>query len=603
MNRLESSWSRSNSRKAKPCGDVGPAGTRRAWIGAVLSTVLALAFAGNAHAQTRGQASLTLTGSNAALCLNNVTDWSLTKTSPSPVVQAGEPITWTVTATRGATSSDTLKVSGFVAVTNTGSAPATIGNIVVNLQRQRIISGRQRWVSASVDVADATSGDAATSAKIVAAASQETVAWNALWNAPATYAVSGSQGTFSENAGSGSLSFTDADGNTAWAITPQVTIPVGSTVRLLFQASYNNSVLGIAPGESVRSEVIVSFGNAGARGGSGATATNIDINGNGGIDPDEANVRSVPTRLTNVVPALERCHDTVTLTDPGLAVEGAASVDGFDNGGIGDGLVISESGTYTVTTTTVNLPDADDSGIVCNTAYLSSPSDTVEVVIGTDPGTGLPILHTFVCCDAVDLSAEDCVTVVDSDEPPRWGDGDFATYSQGGYGGPGAPYQLLADNFASVFSEGIEIGIPGAGGYSLKFTSAAAVQAFLPAKGTASVLTADLINPTSSSAGVFAGQVLTLKINIALSDAGVTPNALGSFGDLYYNDQDGAGSLHNKTVREILAAMEVALGGGPLPAGYTISSLNALADSLNTEAFHEGLVGSFAQYLSLTPWP
>jgi hypothetical protein len=39
------------------------------------------------------------------------------------------------------------------------------------------------------------------------------------------------------------------------------------------------------------------LGNADALGGSGATATNIDINGNTTIDSDEANVRTVPSRI------------------------------------------------------------------------------------------------------------------------------------------------------------------------------------------------------------------------------------------------------------------------------------------------------------------
>ena len=55
-----------------------------------------------------------------------------------------------------------------------------------------------------------------------------------------------------------------------------------------------------------RFEVIVTFGNSGPRGGSGASGKNIDINGNGSIDTQEACVRSVPTRLTVAVPGGSR---------------------------------------------------------------------------------------------------------------------------------------------------------------------------------------------------------------------------------------------------------------------------------------------------------
>ena len=54
-----------------------------------------------------------------------------------------------------------------MAVTNTGSGPATIGHIVVNLQKRQGNS----WVTKSSDVANAAQGDAATTAKIDAAAS------------------------------------------------------------------------------------------------------------------------------------------------------------------------------------------------------------------------------------------------------------------------------------------------------------------------------------------------------------------------------------------------------------------------------------------------
>jgi hypothetical protein len=102
------------------------------------------------------------------------------------------------------------------------------------------------------------------------------------------------------------------------------------------------------------------------------------------------------------------------------------------------------------------------------------------------------------------------------------------------------------------------------------------VQDYLPAGGTPGRLTIDLVDPQSSSAGVFGGQVLALKLNIALSDGGATPPGLG---DLYYiNPGD---TLHGLTVRQILAAAETALGGGPRPAGYSYAALSTLCDSLN----------------------
>jgi len=62
----------------------------------------------------------------------------------------------------------------------------------------------------------------------------------------------------------------------------------------------------------------VSFGNAGARGGSGASAPGFEIDGIDGYDINEdgAYVRSVPTRTSLTVPATcINCNQIVNLTD------------------------------------------------------------------------------------------------------------------------------------------------------------------------------------------------------------------------------------------------------------------------------------------------
>jgi len=194
-------------------------------------TVLGVAGAGYAASTTSGgQASITLSGSDVALCNHNNTSWDLSKVvTGTPTVEAPS-VTWTVTATKVGVSHTILEVNGFVAVTNTGSAPAPVGNIVINLQRQR----GNKWVSASADVVTAYAGDAAKSANILATQSAESTTSNAQWNSPATYLVSGAQGTFKENAASGTVEFTDADYNTAFSLQPGYTIPVGATVNLLY---------------------------------------------------------------------------------------------------------------------------------------------------------------------------------------------------------------------------------------------------------------------------------------------------------------------------------------------------------------------------------
>jgi hypothetical protein len=163
------------------------------------------------------QASITLTNSDAKYCYTSNNLWDLSKTVTGNTVENGVgTVTWTVTATKDSSGAPTFTVHGGLTVTNSGTAPATIGNIVVNLQKPNSPKrgSNAPYVSIAADVANATNGDAATSAKIVAAGSQENQATNAAWLTN-NYTVSGAQGTFTETAGSGTLEFTDASDNTA----------------------------------------------------------------------------------------------------------------------------------------------------------------------------------------------------------------------------------------------------------------------------------------------------------------------------------------------------------------------------------------------------
>lgn len=163
------------------------------------------------------------------------------------------------------------------------------------------------------------------------------------------------------------------------------------------------------------------------------------------------------------------------------------------------------------------------------------------------------------------------------------GDNDYCTYTQGGWGsktcGSGNnPGKLLSKNFCKIYSKYVEIGIPGSGGYSIKFTSAGEIADFLPAGGKAGKLKCDATNPNSTNAGVFAGQVLALQLNVDFSKAGYIKAGFGAL--KLFNT--GNSQLDGKTVTQVLAAANIALGGGALPYGYTnISQLNDLVTKLN----------------------
>lgn len=162
----------------------------------------------------------------------------------------------------------------------------------------------------------------------------------------------------------------------------------------------------------------------------------------------------------------------------------------------------------------------------------------------------------------------------------------YCSYTQGGWGADPHgtnPGELLSTNFGSAYPSGVQV---GNGTNWMLFDSASAVDAYLPAGGTPSTITGQFTDPTSTSSGVFGGQVLTLRLNVDLGT--VIPGGTHSIGDLILT---GTGtSLDGQSVSAILADAESALAGGALPSGYTISTLSSLIDLLNNSV--DGCVAS-----------
>ncbi len=176
-------------------------------------------------------------------------------------------------------------------------------------------------------------------------------------------------------------------------------------------------------------------------------------------------------------------------------------------------------------------------------------------------------------------------------------DGDYCTYTQGGWGAPpngGNPGQILADNFDGLYGD-LVVGT----GFTMTFESAPDVEAYLPAGGTPGALIGDVTNPTSTSAGVFGGQTTALRLNVDLNDAGIIDGFEGTISSLVLTGTGG--SLDGSTVAEILAVAEQALGGGGLPASYSYAQINDLVDNLNN-AFDNCVPTDWAQaHLMVVP--
>ena len=360
---------------------------------AMLCACVVLSRGGAPPAEAAGEpAELALLNSSAGLTQTSETEWTLAKTGALDTTN--KAVTWTITATEGATVDGRLVVNGTFTVLNTGTGGATIGNIVVNLQTKT----SSKWVTRSSDIANATQGEAATTANIVNSASSER------------------KTSFTENAASGELNFMDASTNSQFSLVPQVTIPAGGAVTLLFSAAFDNTVLNLAAGTLARAEIIVSFGNAAE---SSASAPNIDINGNGVIDADEARVRSVPTRLTLTVPAQTPGNGTVTLSDTLADITTTGTVS-FSN-------AVFNLGT-TTGTVSVSYNPGTSGGSITNCAHLTSTNTPVT-------SGGL----TFPTVNGVDLTACDTQTIGASTCTPGaagcgWQQGDLVTFSQNDWG-------------------------------------------------------------------------------------------------------------------------------------------------------------------------
>lgn len=161
--------------------------------------------------------------------------------------------------------------------------------------------------------------------------------------------------------------------------------------------------------------------------------------------------------------------------------------------------------------------------------------------------------------------------------------GPYITYTQGGWGakpqGENAA-ALLSANFATVYSGGsVTIG----GRYTLRFTAASAIEAFLPQGGTPEPLQASAVNPTTRLS-VLAGQVLALRLNVDFAKAGVTRTGLSAL-------IVASGPLQGYTVGEVLTLANQVLGGtlSALPPGLTVAELNDVVTAIN-ENFDGGTV-------------
>ncbi|MDP1569776.1 MAG: Ig-like domain-containing protein [Vicinamibacterales bacterium] len=320
--------------------------------------------------------------------------------------------------------------------------------------------------------------------------------------------------------------------------------------------------------------------------------TNVD----GGVLPDgqpwvraermgDGDGRVYEIRFTATDPSGAACSGTVFIgvphdqrgtppVDSGVRYNSMTGEPVAPGGGGGDTTppVIDPAPNQTVSTT-----DPDGQAVSYAAPSATGADGPVTVACAPASGSVFPVGTTTVTCTATDTAGSTAtttftVTVTLSTPPPS--SGSYRTQSQGGWGSPSTsgPGSLLDANFGSIYgSAGVTIG----GSKTLRFTSAAAVRAFLPQGGTVAALKKSEVNPTKKITNL-AGQVLALRLSVDFSSAGVTRSGLGSL-------RVSAGKLAGSTVNQVLALANQVLGGntGALPSGVKIGDLNTVVDKIN----------------------
>ena len=252
---------------------------------------------------------------------------------------------------------------------------------------------------------------------------------------------------------------------------------------------------------------------------------------------------------------------SLTLTD-GLL--GSGNV--WQQSAVAPGAVIELDKTYIIKSTDLSASSGSSGSGGCNqwcTTGGSGSAPTTGTLVNTATATGYTTGFNTV------TSTSSCSTQVTIGKPMG-----YTTYTQGGWGAKPSgnnPGALLASKFGSVYGcDGLCIGSYK----TLSFTKACAIETFLPQGGTPGVLGATKTNPTSSAAGVFAGQVLALQLSVDFSKHGVTKSGLEQL-------HLASGPLKTWRIDEVLKLANQVLGGCSLPRGLSLSDLKGVVDAIN----------------------
>ncbi|MGZ3861295.1 MAG: lectin-like domain-containing protein [Flavisolibacter sp.] len=208
----------------------------------------------------------------------------------------------------------------------------------------------------------------------------------------------------------------------------------------------------------------------------------------------------------------------------------------------------------------------------------SYTGDIVQNIFGNNP----MVYWGFTAATGSYVGNEHGVCIVTPPPPPPPPTcGQLKTVTQGGWGAPprgSNPGAYLRDHFASAFPNGVTIGNLNNQNYYVHLTSAQAIQNFLPQGGPPSTLNQNYVDPTArTSAGVLAGQILTLTLNVGFDKA---DPAFGPAGVQLGNMIIKSGTFAGWTVNDFLSLANQVLSGAS--KAYSPSVINDVADQINS---------------------
>jgi hypothetical protein len=173
--------------------------------------------------------------------------------------------------------------------------------------------------------------------------------------------------------------------------------------------------------------------------------------------------------------------------------------------------------------------------------------------------------------------------------------GAVITYDQGAWSNVSTASALLTADFSSVYAGTfglVTVGLPNTG-FTMRFDGPSPLLVFLPRGGLPGTLTSNTLDPTTTPAGTFGGDVLALQLNVDFSKAGFLLGTSGiPFGNLVLQNFSSQPALNGLTVSQFLADANTCLGGGSCI--YSIGVMDSVAANLDA-SFDGGVVSTFAQ--------